>query len=119
MSPYREQPLELVHAPPHYRSHNYTGPGVWARIRSGVRADAAPVGTLSWSLTDPGTLNWFSTLAPSSPYAVVRYVVEDMITGGARRGVAPATTRESILDAMPHEPVKEGDLATLRDALTS
>lgn len=110
--PYHEQPLDLLHKPAQYASHNYTGTGEWTTLRT---TDKDPVGVLSWN-SDPLVLNWFSVLAPDDPGASYRTRIETALRAMADAGVPARQARDTLL-GVGHDEPKTGDLADLRREL--
>ena len=116
--PYREQPMDLVHAPPQWPSHNYVGAGRWITCRTATGSHGVDVGTLSAG--QPGTLCWFSDRGPTAGAA---YHLRVAIEGLLRAALASRTTADAAWDMVaattPHTEPQSGDLADLRRHLTS
>jgi hypothetical protein len=111
--PFREQPMDLVLAPPAYPGHSYTGSGEIVRVRVG----RTPVGWLS--RRTPDDVGWLPAPAPTrAPRAelagIVRAQVQDALREGAAAGTPLVEVWAAILDQVQHDAPVRADLGTLR-----
>lgn len=113
--PWREQPADLVYAPPQYPSHNYEGRGRCWTIYAG--SEQYPVGHLTITPADPASepeaVGWDAAPPADTPEQAVSDVVFGILRDYAAQGRPLSEAVAEVLTRVQWGWPEDIDLATL------
>ncbi|OZV74776.1 hypothetical protein CA850_29810 [Micromonospora echinospora] len=106
--PWREQPADLVFAPPRYPAHDYTGPGEIVTVRLGREV----VGYLTRKGWDG--VGWLPRPGLTEDADIVRVLVYDILRDAAAEGRPLVEAWAEVLDFTTHDAPVTAPLDGLR-----
>ncbi|MCO1616775.1 hypothetical protein M8C11_18845 [Micromonospora sp. CPM1] len=111
--PWRDQPADLVYAPPAYPSHDYRGEGEIITIRCVGQV----VGHMTRKDGDWTAIGWLPQPGLSEEAEIVREIVEDILRRFARDGRPMVDALAEVLNKTQHDRPVTGPLDGFRHPL--